>query len=564
MSEITRNAEQIQVEPLREANQAQREGRHGDAVRHFRKAEIARPEMPVCAFGQGVAALSGGRFAEALAALTRVRIFLPGSAGVHHNLGVCLRRLGQSTKSAVALRSAATLSPDSVGAIRSLAQIAADNGDASMVQREARKAIIVDPSTASLVNAAELAMAVKDTKSAARFVDNALGRSPDDISALRVRAGLDAALGNLDRAIEVYRTVVDQEPLDRLAWSNLGVVLSRAGRWDKAAETYRRYNRLTRGRPVNEKADDPFPSLPTEPIVVPTRKTSWHRIAHDHAQLRRLLAAGLLPSDYEREADAYGRLLDSLDGERRQAISFELSEEELASIRRVHDRMTYRARTAPMGDHVLNGDLDWPAIEGGYLAATPRAAVIDGLLTPSSLSELRRFCLDSTIWFALKGAGYLGAYFREGFNDPLLVRIATELRERMPRVLGPHPLRMIWAYSYEQTMVGINPHADFAAVNVNFWITPDEANLDPETGGLLVYDKPAPEDWGFEEYNGAPASEVFEFLGDSVNRPMRVAHRCNRALLFDSRLFHETDRMSFSPGFENRRINITMLFGDGG
>jgi hypothetical protein len=32
----------------------------------------------------------------------------------------------------------------------------------------------------------------------------------------------------------------------------------------------------------------------------------------------------------------------------------------------------------------------------------------------------------------------------------------------------------------------------FAAVNVNFWITPDDANLDEKSRGLVVYDVDAP------------------------------------------------------------------------
>ena len=155
----------------------------------------------------------------------------------------------------------------------------------------------------------------------------------------------------------------------------------------------------------------------------------------------------------------------------------------------------------------------------------------------------------------------MGAYFREGFNDPLLLAIADELAEKMPMVFADQPLRMMWAYNYEQSMVGINPHADFAGVNVNFWITPDSANLEPETGGLLVYRRPAPAHWNFEQYNAAPGSEILEYLGEDAKRPIRVAHRQNRAVIFDSRLFHETDRLNFRLGFENRRINVTMLFG---
>lgn len=59
----------------------------------------------------------------------------------------------------------------------------------------------------------------------------------------------------------------------------------------------------------------------------------------------------------------------------------------------------------------------------------------------------------------------------------------------------------MWAYKYDSEMNGINIHADTAAVNgdllaraglrclgaVNFWITEDDANLDADSGGLVVY-----------------------------------------------------------------------------
>ena len=137
------------------------------------------------------------------------------------------------------------------------------------------------------------------------------------------------------------------------------------------------------------------------------------------------------------------------------------------------------------------------------------------------------------------------------------------MQRLMPRVVGPHKLKTMWGYKYEQGMVGINPHADFAAVNVNFWVTPDEANLDPTSGGLVVYPKLPPTDWSFEQYNSASIDSVYAYLGETKAQAVRVPHRSNRALLFDSRLFHETDRIDFAPGYENRRINITMLFGEG-
>ena len=41
-----------------------------------------------------------------------------------------------------------------------------------------------------------------------------------------------------------------------------------------------------------------------------------------------------------------------------------------------------------------------------------------------------------------------------------------------------------------------------------------------------------------------------------------IVYKGNRAVIFNSNLFHETDSYEFKEGYENRRINVTMLFGD--
>jgi hypothetical protein len=119
----------------------------------------------------------------------------------------------------------------------------------------------------------------------------------------------------------------------------------------------------------------------------------------------------------------------------------------------------------------------------------------------------------------------------------------------------------MWAYKYDSKLEGIGLHADAAAINVNFWITPDEANLDPDHGGLVVYDREAPADWDFAKFNNnLPA--IRQFIDESGSHPVTVPYRQNRAVIFNSDLFHNTDRFAFAPGYENRRINITMLFGE--
>lgn len=122
-------------------------------------------------------------------------------------------------------------------------------------------------------------------------------------------------------------------------------------------------------------------------------------------------------------------------------------------------------------------------------------------------------------------------------------------------------LTQLWGFKYEPAVTrGINVHADFAKVNLNFWIAPGENNLDPESGGLKVYDVPAPVDWTFTQYN-ADSALIYDYLNRSNAGCVTVPHRCNRAVLFNSALFHETDTIRFREGYESRRVNMTYLFG---
>jgi len=187
---------------------------------------------------------------------------------------------------------------------------------------------------------------------------------------------------------------------------------------------------------------------------------------------------------------------------------------------------------------------------------------LDGLLTQEALASLRRFCLESTIWKRDYENGYLGAFLGDGFSCPLLLQIAEELRLKFPRIFQHHLLTQTWAFKYDSERTGLNIHADAAAVNVNFWITPDEANLDSEHGGLVVWDKEAPRDWNFKDYNNtANEPKVREFLLSSGANAVTIPYRANRAVIFNSDLFHETDRFHFKDDYESRRLNITLLYG---
>jgi len=204
-----------------------------------------------------------------------------------------------------------------------------------------------------------------------------------------------------------------------------------------------------------------------------------------------------------------------------------------------------------------------------------RVLVVDDLLNERALEELHRFCIESTVFFESKSNGYVGAYAEQGFASPLLFAIADQLREALPDVIGDHQLTQAWAYAYASydeyptDDAGIRNHADPAAVNVNLWLTPDDANLGERDasipGGLVVYPVKPPASASYTDFNSEKAKEgVDRFLKECKKcerDAVEVPYRRNRAVIFDSDYVHRSSTYAFRGGHEHRRINVVLLFG---
>jgi Tfp pilus assembly protein PilF len=355
-----------------------------------------------------------------------------------------------------------------------------------------------------------LGLVLKDQgrlQEAATTFERVLAVKPDDAMAHCNLGNVLRLQGRLDQAAGCYRRALALRPDMALAYRNLGTVLCESDHLDEGFAAFRRHAELAYGGSASSAAAG-------EPVAP-------HKAQHDREQ-QEYLNGGNAPAGIS----AGFRLQDG----------------------------------GQVSGHAVNPDASSGDVAARWRSSRPQIAVIDNLLTDEALGKLRRFCWGSTIWRKVYTGGYLGAMPEHGFACPLLAQIADELRGAYPAILGRHPLLQFWGFKYDSRLSGIAVHADFAAVNVNFWITPDDANLDPASGGLVVWDVPAPADWNFAKYNDdVPAAR--EFLAKAGARAVTVPHRANRAVIFDSDLFHETDRIAFKDGYLNRRINITMLYG---
>jgi tetratricopeptide (TPR) repeat protein len=206
----------------------------------------------------------------------------------------------------------------------------------------------------------------------------------------------------------------------------------------------------------------------------------------------------------------------------------------------------------------LNPNVDYGPIQQAIVNGL-KVKVIDDFLTPEALDQVQKFCLESTVWRHPYPFGYVGAFPQHGFASNSLFAIAEEFSLALGEAFDEYQLAQWWAFVYDTKLPGTDIHGDDADFSLNFWITPDSANLDPSSGGLVVWDKTAPSDWSYGDYNSG-GERVRQFLQEHNAESTVIPYRVNRAVLFEGHLFHRTDDFTFAPGFANRRRSVTLLF----
>ena len=392
--------------------------------------------------------------------------------------------------------------------------------------------------------------------------EKAVALEPGDSDALYM---LGTVLHDVSRPAEsaaACERAIGVRPDFREAHFQLGLARFELADFGGAMQSFSRCFALRRGKPWDSGTLS-RPDLLTSATNVDSEvemAVNTVKIGHDIEQMEHLLAQHLLPSAFGEVIADYRHLHAEIRGTDEKSVHpFDAQRHPLVAA--TYKQPLYLDQTAAPPGELLNANVDWRGMEESYLAAKPPLVAVDNLLTPKALEAVRRFCEQSTVWNDIK-AGYLGAYLYDGFASEALLRIAAELRERLPRIMGGQPLQILWGYKYDSALpgVGIGVHADSAAVNVNFWITAEDANLNPDSGGLLVYSENAPRDWSFAKYNTDPR-DILQHLQTTGASCMKVPYRANRAVIFDSDLFHATDAPVFRPGYHNRRINITLLYG---
>jgi tetratricopeptide (TPR) repeat protein len=371
------------------------------------------------------------------------------------------------------------------------------------------------------------------------------------------------ALGNRElanrqarAALTTFEAATRLRPRFAAAFTGCALALKRLGRLADAMEAGRRALELRRG--WQPGASSPPGHLdPAE--VTEMRRANRVKLAHDAAQLGYLVAHGAAIPEAERITSGYERLLGELRVLPHDTTVVTLDDRALATTLHAYNRLLHLPSTSVAVEGPLSAGAGFAAADRQFEKCRPLPVIIDNVLSPAALTDLQRFIREATIWFEVKDhGGHLGAYFEEGLACDLLIAIAETFRQVLPRSLEGLGLAQLWAYKHVQGGSGTDLHADMGTVSANLWITPDDASLDPEAGGMEIWPVRMPEGWDFKQAN--VERDGIRALLAGKGDPIVVPHRCNRLVLFEANLFHRTSPGGFKPGYESRRVNITFLY----
>ncbi|MGA8616495.1 MAG: tetratricopeptide repeat protein [Xanthobacteraceae bacterium] len=406
-----------------------------------------------------------------------------------------------------------------------------------------RAALAMVPADPAITHNLGVAIAAQGRhRDAVSYFEETLRVDPDFVSAHYNRAVALLRLGETQEAIKAFDRAAKLEPQHYQAHRALGFLWLAQGERGQALDHLARTYELRRG--------DDRTTIALKSLTTATR----HKLEHDAEQFSYLAQRTRDRLRFELLSRSYRAVAEQLANELTT-----LSEAQIDVLGDDYNTPIHLHAAPEVAGSAVTERADRDALAVQF--DQHGAVFVDDLLTPQALDSLRRFLLESTIWHDFSHIeGFVASYLEDGLACPLLLQIADDLRRAFPEILGQHPLSQAWAFKGLQPQAAVDVHADDAAVSVNFWVTPTEANLNPGHGGLIVCRALPPDDWEIKDY-GADQARIVTFLEQKAEDSLVVPYRQNRAVLFRSRLFHHSDHPEFASGYENHRINLTLLYG---
>ena len=570
----------------------QQKNEHQAAIKLYNEILKINPNHINTRVNLGSIFINIGEFHKAINCLEKGIRIDPDNSYLNNNLGVVFNNLGEHQQAINFLKIAIRIDPDNVDANCNIGVAFKELGYYQKAISHYRKAIDLNPNfVRALNNLANVHKDLGEHQQAKDCYEKAIEINPNFVEAINNLGVLFHDTGEYQKAMNCYEKVIKINPQYTQTHNNLGVMFKDMKKYQKAIDIFQQglqlvpndFNMQTNIASIYiaelndfEKAIDASNNalkIHHKNSKFVNQSVSLFRLKHDVQQAKYISQTGGFWNFFKSKnykingIDEFIKVGDEIlkrkennEKENNSNKIISLNPNEINSLLPYFKENTiYKTKT--ISGSCINPNKNWLEVEDEYLNSSNQIMYIDDFLSDEALIELREFCLVSKVWNREYPNKYLGAFSDSGFISPIHLQIAIDLQKKLPKLFGPHRLGKFWGFKYDANLgKGINIHADFAIHNLNFWITPDEYNNNKKSGGLKVYDAPAPDNWTFKKYNGRK-DKIYEFLKENNANCTNVPYKFNRAVLFNSAYFHETDEIDFKDEYVGRRINNTYLFG---
>lgn len=216
---------------LARATALYRQGRYGDAVLLFRKAEQRGADPFATSFNRGNALFQQGKYPEAAAAYRKAIEFSRGKyAPAIFNYASVLFRIGEYPECIAAYHRALEIDPLNESAWLYLAEASSKTGDKVGTLRAITRAYKLDSNDVSVAyQFAEAYVAMNDVESAVALIRKAYQRNPEETDFLVYIGDIYRVDKKYDQSAGAYREALSAHPDNTAVLYKLADVLSEAG-----------------------------------------------------------------------------------------------------------------------------------------------------------------------------------------------------------------------------------------------------------------------------------------------------------------------------------------------
>jgi hypothetical protein len=338
----------------------------------------------------------------------------------------------------------------------------------------------------------------------------------------------------IEKAEKILKKLEKNNPYDTEILNSLGFLYLYKSDYDKSYDYFLKSNCINRGKPkefnhIRRKLDF----------------INMTKIKHDIQQIAFLVKEKILEESYLNICEEYKNILDFNEDK----TIIPIPKEKYSIIRKYYGRNLY----------IYENEIPAKILNSNLIDKFDKYIIVDNFLNKEALNYIYKYCLLSTIWNGDNKTGkYLCSYINDGLNHSKFI---FKLSQELQNIDMFKNLKLIyaWAYKYDYDSEGIPIHSDKAKININFWITPEVANNNKNNGGIIIYDITPPKNWTFYNYN-SDTEKINNFIKENKPKEIVIPYKENRAVIFNSKLFHKTDKINFKSSYEYRRINITLLF----